>query len=157
MALILNNLAIVYRDQCKYVEAEALSSGAYWPSASNFGAGHLDVASALNNQWPNSVLGRKANTSEAEGAATSARWAQLREPKRVERKSPSRVARRLNRHGDASMKLVVKAGARLPIRGRQRLPSLPIELPNRRVLNGLGRSGGLVEQRASYFQRHVPI
>ena len=39
----------------------------------------------------------------------------------------------------SSMKLAVKAGARLPIRGRQPLPSLPIELPNRRVLNRRGR------------------
>ena len=29
--------------------------------------------------------------------------------------------------------VAVKAGARLPIRGREPLPSLPIELPNRRV------------------------
>ena len=54
----------------------------------------------------------------------------------------------------SSMKVAVKAGVRLPIRGRQPLPSLPTELPKSTGAQ-TGAAGGLVEQRAIYFQRHV--
>ena len=128
----LSNLGLVYRDQGKYVEAEELLKRALVTREQALGASHADVATTLNNLAL--VYRDQGKYEEAEGLYKRALV--IRE-KALGANHPD-VAWTLN-NWRSSMKLAVKAGARLPIRARQPLPSLPIEPPNRRVLHRRGR------------------
>ena len=122
----------VYRTQGKYGEAEELHKRALAIKEQAFGEGHPDVASTLTNLA--NLYRDQGKYGEAEGLykralAISEQALGASHPEWLGASTTWR----------SSMKLAVKAGARLPIRGRQRLPSLPIELPNRRVLHRRGR------------------
>ena len=132
MGQTLNNLANVYRDQGKYGEAEDLLKRALAIREQALGANHPDVAASLVNLA--NVYRDQGKYGEAEGLY---KRALIIAEKRSVRVTPAWLG--ASTTWRSSMKLAVTAGARLPIRGRQPLPSLPIELPNRRALHRRGR------------------
>src|SRR5262249_7516282 len=110
------------------------SSNARWRSGKKRSVRTTSTWARLSTIWP-SCIGGKASTARRRGCA-SARWRSAKQRSvrtTLTWPGPSTTWR-------SSMKVAVKAGARLPIRGRQPRPSLPIELPNRRVLHGRRRS-----------------
>src|SRR5262249_11825447 len=144
----LNNLGNVYRDQGKYGEAEEFLKRALVTRERALGANHPDVASTLNNLAI--VYRRQGKYSEAEGLYKRA----LAINEQALGTSHPNVAWTLNDmavryegRGESGSALAYSRKATAAILAHRAAES-----------TGTPRTeavGGLVEPRASYFQRHV--
>ena len=144
----LNNLALVYRDQGKYIEAEGLFKRALAIREQALGANHPAVAA--DPQQPGHVYRDQGKYEEAEGLYKRALV--IRE-KALGASHPD-VAWTLN-----NMAILYEArgesGSALAYSRKATAAVLAHRTAESTGTPQTGAVGGLVEQRASYFQRHV--
>ena len=144
----LNNLALVYRDQGKYGEAEGLFKRALAIREKALGANHPDVGQTLTNLA--NVYRDQGKYGEAEGPLKRA----LSITENAQGANHPDVAWGLNNmailyeaRGESGSALAYSRRATAAILGHRDAESMGARQ--------MGAPGGLVEQRASYFQRHV--
>jgi tetratricopeptide (TPR) repeat protein/CHAT domain-containing protein len=144
----LNNLANVYRAQGKYNEAEELFKRALAIRETALGANHRDVGTTLNNL----ALVYRDQGKYAEAEALFKRALTISE--QALGTSHPDVARTLNNmtilyegRGESGSALAYSRKATSAILAHRAAESTGTPQP--------GTAGGLVEWRASYFQRHV--
>src|SRR5215471_14324134 len=144
----LNDLGLVYRDQGKYVEAEALFKRALTIREKALGASHAQVGKTLNNLAI--VYRRQGKDGEAEGLYKRALAIQ---EKAFGANHPD-VAWTLN-----NMAILYEArgesGSALAYSRKATAAILVHRTAESTGTPHTWAEGGLVERRASYFQRHV--
>jgi CHAT domain-containing protein/tetratricopeptide (TPR) repeat protein len=144
----LNNLGLVYRDQGKYVEAEGLFKRALAIRETALGADHPDAGMTLNNL----ALVYRDQSKYEEAEALFKRALTIRQ--QALGTSHPDVARTLNNmailyegRGESGSALAYSRKATAAVLAHRTAESTGSPQT--------GALGGLVEQRASYFQRHV--
>jgi CHAT domain-containing protein/Tfp pilus assembly protein PilF len=148
VAQTLNNLATVYRAQGKYGEAEGLYKRALAIKEQALGASHPDVATTLNNLA--TVYRAQGKYGEAEGLYKRA----LAIKEQALGTSHPDVAQSL-----IDMTILYEArgesGSALAYSRKATAAILAHRTAESTGTPQTGAVGGLVERRASYFQRHV--
>jgi CHAT domain-containing protein/tetratricopeptide (TPR) repeat protein len=148
VAQTLNNLANLYRNQGKYAEAEGLYKRALAIREQARGADHPDVARTLNNLA--NVYRNQGKYTEAEGLykrALAIREQALGANHPDVAVTLNNLAILFSSKGDSRMALSYSRKASAAVIAHGLADS---------VSSGQGQgSGGLVEQRADYFRRHV--